>query len=155
MEKQEHDQYVMFSFRTVDNTTDKVQSRRMGYICVASKRDGEQTFITIAGSACSVSEEKFLKWKGTAIAKGRVDTCRPHIKKIETTLEEAKKMSIKSIFGKLGLRPTCSYMSEAQVRETTKRWDGIDLEDADEYFSGALEDIETTYDVEAEMEMIR
>lgn len=148
MENQVHDHYFTFNFRTEDNG----YNRRLGYICVASKKDGDNIFVTIAGSACSVSEPKFLKWKGTALAKGRVDCPRPHINKIETTLEEANKLDVREILKKLKLRPTCEYMDSEQEAETNRRWDNIDYEDADEWFKGSLDDIEVSYDVDFENE---
>lgn len=151
----EHDNYYLFTYRSKQS---EKNIRRVGYLCVASREDEGHIFITIAGSACSVSEPKFLAWKGTVLAKGRVDCDRPKIKKVETTLEEARNMRVSSIIEKLGLRPTCKYMDEEGARKVNDLFDNIDFAEADARYLAALDDIEEATEVDrenAELEMTR
>lgn len=136
-----HKAYVNFPFRYTNGNGKKDFPNKLGYICIGANRDGEHIFLTISGSACSVQDD-FEKWKGIAIAKSRVDSSRPSVRKVETALDEAKNLNIGDVIrNTLKLRPTCEYMDEETAEATNKKWDAFREQEAQERFLEAIANI--------------
>ena len=140
--KVEHDKYAFFGFRY----DDKKFPNKLGYVCIGAKEDEGHIFLTVAGSACSVSEPKFIPRKGIGIAKSRVMRCDPKIKRLETTMEEVKNLTFKGVMDKLELRPTCEFMDEETTEKTNVRWDGLRVDEGQERFEKTLVDLDAQYE---------